>query len=272
MRIACLMPDDAVYASTCRKLAPHGFECSRHTDDASLLHVMHRSPIDIIFVDVGLDAAMEDRLLLWMEGSLAPQVPLVLQTPDLRAERVARALLAGVDDCVMRSADVVELVARLRASVRRRSRRDSATKVDVAGYHLDRSTGQASLRGLPIELTAREFALAWLLFSHVGTCLSRKTISVVVWGLDEDISNRSMEQHIHRLRRKLGLHESNGVTIRAIYGKGYQVAVRQANVQEFDTRRAAVRPAATDGAPGAPSASAPPPGGYRLPRSYVRWA
>ena len=69
------MPDDAVYASTCRKLAPHGFECSRHTDDASLLHVMHRSPIDIIFVDVGLDAAMEDRLLLWMDSSLAPQVP-----------------------------------------------------------------------------------------------------------------------------------------------------------------------------------------------------
>jgi DNA-binding response OmpR family regulator len=266
------MPDDAVYASICRKLAPHGFECSRHTDDASLLHVMHRSPIDIIFVDVGLDAAMEDRLLLWMDSSLAPQVPLVLQTPDLRAERVARALLAGVDDCVTRSADVVELVARLRASVHRRSRRYSATKVDVAGYHLDRSTGQASLRGLAIELTAREFALTWLLFSHVGTCLSRKTISVVVWGLDEDISNRSMEQHIHRLRRKLCLHESNGETIRAIYGKGYQVAVRHANVQELDTRRAAVRPAATDGAPGAPSASVPPPGEYRMPRSYVRWA
>jgi DNA-binding response OmpR family regulator len=261
------MPDDAVYASTCRKLVPHDFQCSRHVDDASLLHSLHRSPVDIVLVDVGLDVAMEDRLLLWLEGSLAPQVPLVLQTPDLRAERVARALLAGVDDVVVRSAEVVELAARLRASVRRRSRRDGDSRLEVAGYRLDRLTGQVTHRGRPIDLTAREFALAWLLFSHVGSCLSRKTISVVVWGLDEDISNRSMEQHIHRLRRKLGLQETSGVTLRAVYGKGYQLAMPVAEVHELDARRAALRPAAMNPSHGEPpAASTPPPGAYRLLR------
>ncbi len=247
MRIACLMPDDAVYASASRNLARFGFECCRHTDDASLLRMMHRSPIDIVLGDVGFDDAMENRLLLWLEGSHTSQLPIVLQTPDLRAERVARALSAGVDDVVMRSADVVELVARLRASIRRRGRRGGATRVNIGGYHLDQANGQAFNHGTPIELTAREFALAWLLFSHAGTCLSRKTISVVVWGLDEDLSSRSMEQHIHSLRRKLGLHDARGVTIRAIYGKGYQVIVNSPGLQEMHGRIAPVHLAAIDG-------------------------
>ncbi len=258
MRIACLMPDDAVYASACRNLAPYGFECSRHTDDASLLRVIHRSPIDIVLGDVGFDNAMENRLLMWLEGNHTFQLPIVLQTPDLRAERVARALSAGVDDVVMRSSDVVEVVARLRASIRRRCRRGSGTMIDIGGYHLDQATGQALNRGAPIDLTAREFALAWLLFSHAGTCLSRKTISVVVWGLDEDLSSRSMEQHIHSLRRKLGLHDARGVTIRAIYGKGYQVIVNSPGDQEMHGRIAPARLIAIDGTHGRPGAQPDP--------------
>lgn len=257
MRIACLMPDDAVYASACRNFAPYGFECSRHADDSSLLRVIHRSPSDVVLVDVGFDNAMENRILLWLEGSRMSQLPIILQTPDLRAERVARALSAGVDDVVMRSADVVEVVARLQASIRRRCRRGSATRIDIGGYHLDQATGQALNRGSPIDLTAREFALAWLLFSHAGTCLSRKTISVVVWGMDEELSSRSMEQHIHSLRRKLGLHDARGVTIRAIYGKGYQVIVDSAGAQELHGRTA--RLVAIDGTHGTQGAQ---PGPY----------
>jgi len=250
MRIACLMPDDAVYASARRNFAPYGFECSRHTDDASLLRAIHRSPIDIVLGDVGFDSAMENRLLLWLEGSHMTQLPIILQTSDLRAERVARALSAGVDDVVTRSTDVVEVVARLRASIRRRCRRDSATRIDIGGYHLDQATGQVLNRGTRIDLTAREFTLAWLLFSHAGTCLSRKTISVVVWGLDEDLSSRSMEQHIHSLRRKLDLHDARGVTIRAIYGKGYQVIVNSIGAQEMHGRVAPAHLAAIDGTHG----------------------
>jgi DNA-binding response OmpR family regulator len=220
------MPDDAIYASARRHLAPRGFECSRHTDDAALLHLMSRRQVDAILVDVGLDTSMEDRMLLWMQGSLAPSVPLIQQTPDPGADRVARALLAGVDDVVSRSADPLELAARIRASVRRRQWRHCTTCLEVGGFRFDRATGEAFDRDRRIELTAREFALAWLLFSNAGTCLSRRSISVTVWGLDEDISNRSMEQHIHRLRRKLAIDESGAVSLRAVYGKGYVVTVR----------------------------------------------
>jgi DNA-binding response OmpR family regulator len=283
MRIACLMPDDAVYATACRNLAPHGFECSRHTDDASLLRVIHRGQIDIVLCDVGFDSAMEERLLTWLEGSHTPPLPIVLQTPDLRAARVARALSAGADDVVPRSADIVEMVARLRASIRRRRRHGGGTRLDIGGYHLDQTTGRVMNEGVSIELTVREFALAWLLFSNAGTCLSRKTISVVVWGLDEALSSRSMEQHIHSLRRKLRLHDARGVTIRAIYGKGYQVIVGSHGFKEVPGRIAPVHlsvVAATHGAP-APQA-APHPMAYQregidVPRplalqSSARWA
>jgi DNA-binding response OmpR family regulator len=248
MRIACLIPDDAVYASACRKLAPHGFEFSRHTDDASLLRVIHRGQIDVVLGDVGFDKAMEERLLMWLEGSHTPQLPIVLQTPDLCVDRVARALSAGADDVVLRSADVIEVVARLRASMRRRRRHGGGTRLDIGGYHLDQTTGQVLNGGVPIDLTVREFALAWLLFSNAGTCLSRKTISIVVWGLDEDLSSRSMEQHIHSLRRKLGLHDARGVTIRAIYGKGYQVIVTSPGFENMPGRLAPAQVPATNAA------------------------
>jgi len=65
--------------------------------------------------------------------------------------------------------------------------------------------------------------MAWLLFSNLGHYLTRKTISVAIWGVAEEIAGRTIEQHVYKLRKKLGLGTERGVTIRTAYARGYRL-------------------------------------------------
>jgi DNA-binding winged helix-turn-helix (wHTH) protein len=138
---------------------------------------------------------------------------------------VARALDAGVDDFIMKPVNPIELCARLRAVHRRRRQTAQSRTISLAGYVLDRTTSTVTNRGIPVTLTAREFSMAWLLFSNPGTCLSRSTISLAVWGVQADISWRTLEQHIYKVRKKLELSAERGVSIRTLYSMGYHLEV-----------------------------------------------
>jgi two-component system, OmpR family, response regulator QseB len=225
MRVACLILEDAVFANCLGFFGDYGLTAVRFTSELRLLRALRTDQIDAVLVDVGADAALESRIFACVQRVAVGRVPFVLQTIDRQPQRNALALRAGIADVVTRGTEAVEVAARLVAAARRSCHGENATTLAHAGFVLDRVNMSATDRTVPVDLTPREFALAWLLFSNEGQCVSRRVISLAVWGVESEVSSRTMEQHIHQVRKKLGLGPARGVTVSAVYGAGYLLAV-----------------------------------------------
>jgi len=138
--------------------------------------------------------------------------------------RAAQWLNAGADDLMFGPLEPQEFRARVHAVLRHRHARSSSSeRLQLAGFELDRRREILADQGRPVELTRREFALAWLFFSQPNTVLSRSYISHTVWGAEPELAGRTMEQHIYRMRAKLQLNELRGVVVRSVYAQGYRL-------------------------------------------------
>lgn len=227
MNVLCLVSEPAQFTVLQRTLEPSGARCVRHTDEYLLLRRLNRLDCQVLIVDVGRDPGLEERLIAWMECHPEDRPPIVWRCVEYDPVFAVRALRAGAADVFDRATDPDEVHARIQAAARRTPQDMRPRKLQVAGFELDLQLQSIFDEGRPIEVSPREFALAWLLFSHPGVNLSRDVIGIAVWGRDSEISGRTMEQHIHRLRKKLGLVRQRGVAIRAIYGQGYRLRVDQ---------------------------------------------
>jgi DNA-binding response OmpR family regulator len=186
---------------------------------------LHQLAADLLVID-GCDLALDRSSMgRWLQRRAAARGPAVMVVePGGDAARAAHWLDAGADDVVARTLEAVELQARVRALLRRSMRRPPEPEtLELAGFRLDRRHESLFDRGLPIALTRREFAMAWLFLSRPHMVLSRRLISRTVWGADPETTARTMEQHVHRLRLKLNLNEARGVLIRAAYARGYRL-------------------------------------------------
>ena len=141
---------------------------------------------------------------------------LILTARDAVADRVA-GLDAGADDYVVKPFDLNELSARLRALLRRGAGR--ATPVLAHGeVELSPATREARLRGQPLALSPREFALLEALLARPGAILSRAQLEDKLYGWSDPVESNAVEVHIHALRKKLGAD-----FIRNVRGVGWMV-------------------------------------------------
>lgn len=223
MSIACYIHDDAVSQHVHGVLARAGFECERFLSETSLLRALKRRDFELILVDTGIEPPSEERVFSWLNCRTGETTPVVLLSFARSADQIAFALDAGADDFIAKPFDPVELIARLHAVLRRCNRPGVRRAIELVGFSLDRNSSRLIDRGVPVDLTPREFTMAWLLFSKPGIYLSRKTISVAIWGVDSEIAGRTIEQHVYKLRKKLQLSEERGVVIRTAYTHGYRL-------------------------------------------------
>ena len=132
----------------------------------------------------------------------------------------------GADDYLPKTCNLRELVARLKAILRRtrhavaaeRARRDPLT-----GLSLSPSDRSASWRGEPLSLTSTEFDLLQLLFEHSGRALTKAELTLKVLGRELNHYDRSLDMHISNLRRKLGKLADGRSPIQTVHGTGYQL-------------------------------------------------
>ncbi|HXA47546.1 MAG TPA: response regulator transcription factor [Burkholderiaceae bacterium] len=223
MTIACYIRDENVAQSIQEVLAEAGLDCEGFGSETALLRSMQRRRFSLILVDAGAESEAEQNILSWLNCHVRDFTPLVMMSDACSGDRVANMLDAGADEFIAKPVAAVELVARLRAMLRRNKRQTVGKIIEFGGYRLDMDHGTLTFQGALIELTAREFNIAWLLFSSSGQYLSRETISVAVWGVSSDIANRTIEQHVYMLRKKLQLSKSRGVIIRTGYAQGYRL-------------------------------------------------
>jgi DNA-binding response OmpR family regulator len=154
-------------------------------------------------------------------------MPIVMLTArDDEADRV-NGLEAGADDYVVKPFSIPELLARVRALLRRvaldtaavRERGASAEPVTVGPLRIDEAGHQATLGGSSLALTRRELAILAMLAGHPGRTFTREFLLDHVWGDDFDGLDRAVDTQMVRLRRKLG---DFGQHIEAVWGVGYR--------------------------------------------------
>ena len=133
-------------------------------------------------------------------GDATPVI--VLTARDGRGDKVA-GLDAGADDYLVKPFELDELYARLRAVMRRHSGR-AEPQLSHAGVTLDPATRQVSRDGLPVALSAREFAVLEALLVRPGAVLSRAQLEDRLYGWGEEIESNAVSVYIHQLRKKLG--------------------------------------------------------------------
>lgn len=156
------------------------------------------------------------------EAAIA-NVPVIMLTA--RAEEADRidGFNAGVDDYLMKPFNPEELIARIRA-VLRRTAGTSAFILEVGGLQIDPLRRQARANGATLDLTPKEFELLHLLASNPGQVFPRATLLEQIWGYSAD-NTRTVDVHIQRLREKLATQARYADAIATEWGVGYRMVV-----------------------------------------------
>ena len=202
-----------------RGLREEGFTVE-HAEDAGSARVMLRTgPWDLVLLDWWLPVEDGLSLLRRFRQSDRETPVLFLTARDAVSDRV-RGLDAGADDYLCKPFAFEELLARVRALVRRREQ-VSGTVLNHRDLTIDLATQRAERAGRPLELTAKEQALLILFMRHPGEVLSRTRIYEHVWDERYDGLSNTLEVHIMDLRRKLEAHGPR--LIQTLRGRGYRL-------------------------------------------------
>lgn len=187
-------------------------------DGQTALTALASQHYDMVLLDLGLPGRDGLDVLAAIRSDDNP-VPLLIITARDGLEDRLRGLDGGADDYLPKPFEMAELLARMRAVLRRRS--GSAASVLGNGVvSLDLTTKQATVRdGTPVQLSNREFALLQALLTRPGAILSRGELEDRIYGWGEEVESNAVEYLIHALRRKLGKD-----IIRNVRGLGWMVS------------------------------------------------
>jgi two-component system response regulator MprA len=195
-----------------RTLAAEGFEVTVAADGAAALSAAERSAPDVIVLDVAMPALDGLAVCRRLRSKGLPTPILMLTARDAVPDRVA-GLQAGADDYLVKPFAVSELIARLRALIRRRT--NGHQLLSYADLVLDVPARVATRAGAPIELTGRETALLELLLRDLGRTVTRERALEEIW--DGAAEANVVDRYVTRLRRKLG----SPPMIRTVRGSGF---------------------------------------------------
>lgn len=182
---------------------------------------------DLLLMDWILPDGSGDELLGWVRERFGWSVPVIFVTARVAEGDVAAMLRLGADDYVCKPIRYMELAARIEALIRRKALAGTqaapSERVSAGNIVLDPAARSALVDGLPVALTGKEFDLALLLLRNLGALFNRQTLLEKVWAVDAEIDTRTVDTHVSRLRRKLGLEPARGWLLTTVYGHGYRL-------------------------------------------------
>ena len=209
-------------------LAQEGFEVSIAYDGRDAIEKATKEPPDLVILDLMLPYV--DGLEVCRHIRRESSVPILMLTAKHGEQERVVGLELGADDYVTKPFSPRELVARVRAILRRTARekdRPSAAPVGIGGLVLDPSTHEVRLHGRAIDLTTKEFDLLQLLLSHPNRVFTRDFLLEHIWGYDYFGSTRTVDMHISRLREKIEDDPNTPTYIMTVRGVGYKLKKEQ---------------------------------------------
>ena len=220
--VVVLVEDDPNIASLVDMyLRQDGYRVYQAADGTTGLDLIEQHAPRMVILDIGLDGDV-DGIQLCRELRAFSDVPVIMLTArDSEVDRVV-GLELGADDYVTKPFSPRELVARVRAVLRRSDGANRAAVhpiLEVGEVEVDTARREVRLRGASVPLTTREFDLLQYLVENPGLALSRRQLLDGVWGYDWVGDERTVDVHVLQLRKKLG----DALSVTTVRGLGYRL-------------------------------------------------
>jgi two-component system, OmpR family, KDP operon response regulator KdpE len=202
-------------------LAAHGYTIieARNGEEA-LRHVRDQERLDLVILDLNMPEM--DGIEVCREIRLASNVPIIMLTVRSAEKDKVRALDAGADDYVVKPFGMEELLARIRAALRRVPAEEVEASVVSRELHLDFDNRTILVQGKPVHLTPKEFDLLRELVSNAGKPVSHRRLLQAVWGPDYGDQTESLRVMVNQLRKKIERDPANPKFIRTEPWIGYR--------------------------------------------------
>jgi DNA-binding response OmpR family regulator len=222
-RVLVVEDDEAIAQVLQRSLRMEGYEVKVTGDGQSALDAAHGFLPDLVILDLGLPGGMDGLDVAKHLRSSDDGVPILMLTARDAVEARVEGLDSGADDYLVKPFERQELLARLRALLRRTPPRGQAN-LTVGDLKLNPDTHEVTRGDRPVELTQREFELREYLMRNERIVISRQRLLDEVWGYDPFSMTNTIEVFVSNLRRKL---EADGEPrlLHTIRGAGYVLRI-----------------------------------------------
>jgi len=204
-----------------RNLELSGYRVTLARNGRSGLDCALAGSANLIVLDLMLPLVDGLHILKKMRREHVNTPVIILTAKGSEAQRL-EGFRSGCDDYVTKPFSLMELIARIRAVLRRSGYREKHSVINSAGAVIDPEARSVTSDGRDIELSPREFDLLYTLASHPNQALSRNYLLNEVWGEDSDVTNRTVDAHISYLRRKIELNPEAPARIVTVYKVGYK--------------------------------------------------
>ncbi len=197
-----------------RNLQSVGHECISVFDGAEALKEISKKDIDLILLDIMLPEIDGYDVFQQTCG-----IPTIFLTAKHSLTDKVKGLKLGADDYIVKPFEMLELLARVEAVLRRTKK--VSDSFDIDGLHVDFSSRQVYLDGELVECTPKEFDLLEVMINNRNIALSREKLLDLAWGYDFVGDSRTVDNHIQKLRKKLNMENR----IKTVYKLGYRLEV-----------------------------------------------
>ena len=217
--------DENLRVALVDNLGDEGYRAIGAADAAEARAALAGDRFDLIVLDIMLPDGDGYTLCREVRAAGLPSMVLMLTARSLE-EDIVRGLDAGADDYLVKPYRLLELLARIRALLRRAARDEERGQLPCGHYRIDlRAREVTDGEGAPVRLTRTEFDLLAFLLRRRDTVLTREEILRQVWGKDVVVDDRTVDNFVSSLKKKLGRGSRAGFEIRTVRGVGYRLVV-----------------------------------------------
>lgn len=220
-RIYLLEDDDSIRKLVIYALESQGFRAYGFPEPEAFWNAMNEGMPDLLLLDIMLPG--EDGISILKKlrkGGRTRNLPVIMLTAKNTEFDRVEGLDSGADDYISKPFGMMELIARIRAVLRRFEKAEEMREYRVGSLYLCPDRHEIRVGGEPVELTFKEYSLLCLFCENRGIVLTRAQLMDRVWGMETEYENRTLDVHIRTLRQKLG---EAGAYIETVRGIGYRM-------------------------------------------------
>jgi len=223
VRIAILEDDPDQLALLRRWISDDGHDVHGWLAGREAMKQAGRESFDLFMLDWQVPDVSGAEVLKWLRANVSKTVPVLFVTVRDSEQDIVFALENGADDYMVKPVRRQELIARVRALLRRAYPVEEQKQLSFPPFEIDIQRSEVRKNGSKIDLTPKEFELTVTLFRNMGRLLSRGHLQETVWGRSADLATRTVDTHVSQVRKKLDLKPESGYRVVPVYNYGYRL-------------------------------------------------
>jgi DNA-binding response OmpR family regulator len=200
-----------------------GYAYEHFTQAQALLNRLRDQDFDIALLDWELPEMSGLEAIKLIRAKFHQNLPILFCSMRNSEADVVQALELGADDYMRKPLLRIELKARIGALLRRSQGTQADKMIEHGPYRFDLKNKVALVNGEPVNMTDKDFEVASCLFDNIGRILSRSFLLESVWGISSDLHTRTVDVHVSRVRKALGIKPESGFRVKTIYQHGYRL-------------------------------------------------